>query len=68
MKPARIADVRAFSIDQPEVGGDYCNRESGHWLVDTVVANPMSGYPEYRESRDSWGMGVLTSVLVEVEA
>ena len=47
--------------------GATLSREAGHWLVDDLVANPMSIYPEYRDSRDSWGMGVLGSVLVEVE-
>ena len=54
-------------LDQPEMGGDYNRREAGHWLVDDLVATPMSIYPEYRDSRDSWGMGVLGSILVEME-
>ena len=67
MPKHRIADLRAYVLDEPEMGGDYCRREAGHWLVDDLVANPMSIYPEYRDSGDSWGMGVLGSVLVEVE-
>ncbi|QEX16334.1 L-rhamnonate dehydratase [Hypericibacter terrae] len=67
MTKRRIADIRAFVIDQAGTGGDYSHRESGHWLVDDLVANPMSVYPEYRVSRNSWGMGVLGSILVEVE-
>ena len=68
MKERRIVDLRAYVIDQAGAGGDYCHQEGGHWLVDDMVANPMSVYPEYRDSRDSWGMGVLSSILVEVEA
>ena len=68
MKERRIVDLRAHAIDQPGSGGDYSNREGGHWLVDDMVANPMSVYPEFRDSRNSWGMGVLASILVEVEA
>ncbi len=32
---------------------------SQHWLVDSLISNPMSGYPKYREKRSSWGIGVL---------
>jgi L-alanine-DL-glutamate epimerase-like enolase superfamily enzyme len=67
MKKNRIADVRAYTIDQPGTGGDYSHQADGHWLVDDLVANPMSVYPDYKESRNSWGMGALTSILVEVE-
>jgi L-rhamnonate dehydratase len=24
-------------------GGDYHDRDKGHWLIDTLIANPMSG-------------------------
>jgi L-rhamnonate dehydratase len=68
MTTRRIADIRAYVLDQPDMGGDYNRREPGHWLVDDLVATPMSIYPEYRDSRDSWGMGVLRSILVEIEA
>ncbi len=27
----------------------------------------MSGYPKYREKRSSWGIGVLGSLVVEIE-
>ena len=68
MAKHRIVDLRAYVLDQPEMGGDYNRRAAGHWLVDDLVATPMSIYPEYRDSRDSWGMGVLGSILVEVES
>jgi L-alanine-DL-glutamate epimerase-like enolase superfamily enzyme len=35
------------------------------WLVDTVIANPMSLYPRYREKRSSW-MRTMTTVIVRV--
>ncbi len=63
----RIADIRAFVIDSKGRGGDYHDRESGHWLVDGDIATPMSGYVEYRKSRAAWGIAVLGSILVEVE-
>ena len=66
MKERRIVDLRAWVVDQAGAGGDYCHQEGGHWLVDDMVANPMSVYPEYRDSRDSWGMGVLSSILARL--
>jgi L-rhamnonate dehydratase len=62
-----IADVRAYLVDARGVGGDYHDRDEGHWLVDTLIANPMSGYTEYKASRTSWGIAVLGSIVVEIE-
>ncbi len=63
----RIVDIRAYVIDARGQGGDYHDREDGHWLVDGDISTPMSVYPEYRKSRTSWGIAVLGSILVEVE-
>lgn len=35
------------------------------WLIDTVIANPMSVYAQYREKRSSWMRG-MTTVIVRV--
>lgn len=64
----RIVDVRTYIVEGGDTGGDYHRRREGHWIADTLIANPMSGYPAYRERRTSWGIGVLGSILVEVEA
>ena len=64
----KIVDVRAHLIGGRDVGGDYHKRATGHWITDTLISNPMSVYPDYRERRTSWGIGVLGSVLVEIEA
>jgi len=56
MKQVTITDVRAFVLEQAGSGGDYHDREQGHWLVDTLIATPMSAYPEYKQSRTSFGM------------
>lgn len=65
----RIKDVRVWTISKDSKGGDYFNQGSEeHWLVDSLIANPMSGYEEYRQKRNSWGIGVLGSVLVEIES
>lgn len=67
MRRDRIVDIRAYTIDAGGAGGDYHDREEGHWLIDTLIANPMSAYADYRASRTSWGIAVLGSILVEVE-
>ena len=56
MKQVTISDVRAFVLDQTESGGDYHDREKGHFLVDTLIATPMSSYPGNKNSRTSFGM------------
>ena len=61
-----IKDVRTY-ITSKKSGGDYHLQEEGHWISDTVIANPMSPYPEYKQTRTSWGIGVLGSVIVEIE-
>ncbi|MBL8239793.1 MAG: hypothetical protein JNM66_20375 [Bryobacterales bacterium] len=38
---------------------------AGSWLSESVIANPMSGYPEYFEKRSSW-FGPMTAAVVEV--
>ncbi len=68
MKQLTITDVRAFVLEQAGSGGDYHDREQGHWLVDTLIATPMSAYPEYKQSRTSFGINVMKSIVVEVEA
>jgi L-alanine-DL-glutamate epimerase-like enolase superfamily enzyme len=63
-----IADIRAHVVDAADSGGDYHKRTAGHWIADTLIANPMSVYPGYRDKRTSWGIGALGSVVVEIEA
>ena len=48
-------------------GGDYHDQGDGHW-IDDHIASPMSRYPEYRASRQSFGINVLGTLVVEVEA
>jgi len=48
-------------------GGWLCTQATGHWIVDTPIANPMSVYQAYKTSRKSWGINALGTVIVEVE-
>ncbi|PNS17301.1 L-galactonate dehydratase [Sphaceloma murrayae] len=63
-----IKAVRSFVIQGVGSGGDYHNVKGGHWLIDSKIATPMSGYEAYRKSRTSWGINVLGSFCVEIEA
>ncbi len=63
-----ISSVRVSTVRRETKGGTYFNQGTQeHWLVDSLISNPMSGYPEYRARRTSWGIGVLESIIVEIE-
>jgi L-rhamnonate dehydratase len=64
----RIVDLRAYVISGADQGADYHAQSSGHWITSTIIATPMSRYPEYQQTRESFGIGVLGTALVEVEA
>jgi L-rhamnonate dehydratase len=63
----KIADVRVYLVGTKGSGGDYFQQNQGHWVIDSLIANPMSGYAPYREKRSTWGIGVLGSLVVEIE-
>jgi L-rhamnonate dehydratase len=60
-----IKHIRAFTLRGG--GADYHDQGEGHW-IDDHIATPMSRYPEYRQSRKSFGINVLGTLVVEVEA
>ncbi|HUN72050.1 MAG TPA: L-rhamnonate dehydratase [Steroidobacteraceae bacterium] len=60
-----IRQVRAYVLRGG--GADYHDQQGGHW-IDDHIATPMSRYPEYRQSRRSFGINVLGTLVVEVEA
>ncbi|CAO3434603.1 Mandelate racemase /muconate lactonizing enzyme related protein (MR/MLE) [Azospirillum endophyticum] len=60
-----IRQVRAFTVRGG--GADYHDQSGGHW-IDDHIATPMSKYPEYRQSRQTFGLNVLGTLVVEVEA
>lgn len=65
MTVPRIRHVRALVVRGG--GADYHDQPSGHW-IDSKIATPMSRYPEYRSERRSFGLNVLGTVIVEIEA
>jgi L-rhamnonate dehydratase len=64
----KIKNVKTFITQGVGSGGDYHNVKGGHWLIDSKISTPMSGYEKYRASRTSWGINVLGSFCVELEA
>ena len=60
-----IRQIRAYVFRGG--GGDYHDQEAGHW-IDDHIATPMAKYPHYRQSRQSFGLNVLGTLVVEVEA
>lgn len=61
----KIKHVRAFVVRGG--GADYHDQGAGHW-IDDHIATPMSRYPEYRQSRQSFGINILGTLVVEIEA
>ena len=57
--------MRAFTVRGG--GADYHDQGAGHW-IDDHIATPMSRWPEYRQSRQSFGINVLGTLVVEIEA
>ena len=65
MSEVRIKEVRAYTVRGG--GADYHDQGEGHW-IDGQISTPMSKYPEYRMNRSSFGLNVLGTLVVEVEA
>ena len=73
----KIKEVRAYTkdYDRPGAvgqGGDCHDVVTGHWIDGQTphlpIANPMSSYDLYKDSRSSWGIQALGSLVVEVES
>ena len=65
MSMPTIRQVRAVTVRGG--GADYHDQGADHW-IDDHVSTPMARYPEYRQSRQSFGINVLGSLVVEIEA
>lgn len=60
-----IRQIRAFTVRGG--GADYHDQPGDHW-IDGHIATPMSRYPAYRGDRRTFGIDVLGTLVVEVEA
>jgi L-rhamnonate dehydratase len=65
MSMPTIRQVRAFTVRGG--GADYHDQGADHW-IDDHISTPMARYPEYRQSRQSFGINVLGTLVVEIEA
>lgn len=65
MSTPQIRQVRAFTVRGG--GADYHDQPGDHW-IDGHIATPMSKYPDYRGDRRGFGIDVLGSLVVEIEA
>lgn len=65
MATPTIRQIRAYTVRGG--GGDYHDQSGAHW-IDDHVSTPMAKYPNYRASRRSFGINVLGTLVVEVEA
>jgi L-rhamnonate dehydratase len=65
MTERTIKQVRAYTVQGQ--GADYHDQSAAHW-IDDHIATPMAVYPEYRASRRSFGINVLGTLVIEVEA
>ncbi len=65
MSQVKIRHVRASYTKGG--GADYHDQARGHW-IDDHISTPMAKYPAYRASRQSFGLNVLGTLVVEIEA
>jgi L-rhamnonate dehydratase len=65
MTTPTIKQIRAYTVRGG--GADYHDQSYGHW-IDDHICTPMSKYPEYQQSRQSFGINVLGTLVVEIEA
>lgn len=65
MSVPTIKQIRAFVLRGG--GADYHDQGADHW-IDDHISTPMAKYPQYRQSRQSFGLNVLGTIVVEVEA
>ena len=55
-----IKHIRALTLRG--AGADYHDQGGDHW-IDDHISTPMAKYPEYRQSRQSFGLNALTISL-----
>lgn len=65
MTTPTIRHIRAYTTRGG--GADYHDQVGQHWITGQI-ATPMSRYPQYQGDRRSFGIDVLGTLVVEVEA
>ena len=65
-KKFQIADIKVSIVKTQSAGADYTDHAEGHWINDTIIANPMSRYAEFQMSRSKWGMDAIKGIFIEI--
>ena len=65
-KKFKISEIKVSIVKTQSAGADYTDHAAGHWINDTIIANPMSIYPAYQDSRSSWGMDAIKGIFIEI--
>jgi L-rhamnonate dehydratase len=68
----KIKEIRAYfmggaTAEKGSGGADYHDQQEKHW-IDDKICTPMSKYKKYEQSRQSFGINVLGTLVVEIEA
>ena len=64
MSKRTIISIRAYVVSGG--GADYHDQGEEHWIVNQI-STPMSLFPEYKQTRTSFGINALKTIVVEVE-
>lgn len=64
MSKRTIKSIRAYVVSGG--GADYHDQGEEHWIV-KQISTPMSLFPEYKQTRTSFGINALKTIVVEVE-
>lgn len=70
IKSVKAYTQKSSSGEGATHGADCHNVEDRHWINGShprPIANPMSGYSQYANSRKSWGINALGTMIVKVE-
>lgn len=63
----KIKEVRAYTFPRNVSQQNTESHRQNVWTVTNLIAAPMSVYPEYHDSRISWGIDNPGGMIVEVE-
>ena len=66
MSDYTISKIKVSIVKTQSAGADYTDHAEGHWINDRIIANPMSMYDKYKNSRSSWGMDVLKGIFIQI--
>ena len=44
-----ISDIKVSIVKTQSACADYTDHEAGHWINDTIIANPMSVYSSFQD-------------------